>query len=61
MSKMHLAAWIISALLFCWLFISVAATVFGSFRTLFRTIRESYRDRVVERRREREAEKWGLR
>jgi len=58
---MHLAAWILAALLFCWLFISVAGTVVELFGFVLRSLRESHRDRAERRRRAREAERWGLR
>jgi hypothetical protein len=49
------------ALFFCWLLISVAGTVVEFFGFLSRTLRESYRERAEERKRVREAEKWGMR
>ena len=61
MKAAGIAALILTAVLFCWLFISVGATVVEFLRSLFRTLRESYRDRAAERKRVREAERWGLR
>jgi hypothetical protein len=49
------------ALFFCWLLISVSATVVEFVGFLSRTLRESYRERADERKRVRESEKWGTR